>query len=71
MVNNISVVKFGGTSVARYCDRMFDIVNSLSDNLRRNYVVVSAPGKVNDDDIKLTDILKGLTKGLTKGLKRD
>lgn len=52
----MKVVKFGGTSLAdgTQLKRVFDIINSDVD---RKVVVVSAPGKRFQDDIKVTDLL--------------
>lgn len=48
--------KFGGTSL---CDAAhFQQVREILDqNPRRRFVVVSAPGKRWDDDVKITDLL--------------
>ncbi|MCQ2447042.1 MAG: hypothetical protein MJ141_09180, partial [Clostridia bacterium] len=56
MDQNITVVKFGGTSLAdaRQFQKVASIV--LADEKRR-YVVVSAPGKRFSSDIKVTDLL--------------
>lgn len=48
-----SVIKFGGTSVALESDKIKQIVNEN----KPRYVVVSAPGKRNPVDIKVTDLL--------------
>ncbi|CAH1852107.1 aspartate kinase [Convivina praedatoris] len=50
------VVKFGGSSLAdgRQYQKVVDIIKSDS---QRKVVVVSAPGKRFDDDIKVTDLL--------------
>ena len=52
----VKVCKFGGTSMADAAaiENVAKII--LSDNSRR-YVVVSAPGKRNKEDIKITDLL--------------
>lgn len=70
----MKVVKFGGTSLASAAQikKVCDIV--LSDSKRR-LIVVSAPGKRFDDDIKVTDLLIDLgekyyqDKKLKKSLK--
>lgn len=56
MDQNITVVKFGGTSLAdaKQFQKVASIV--LADEKRR-YVVVSAPGKRFSSDIKVTDLL--------------
>ena len=50
------VVKFGGSSLADAAQfkKVADIIRADS---TRKYVVASAPGKRNDDDIKVTDLL--------------
>jgi aspartate kinase len=52
----MKVIKFGGSSLAsgEQLKKVFNIV--LADSERR-IVVVSAPGKRNSDDIKVTDLL--------------
>lgn len=52
----MKVAKFGGTSLANAAQikKVFDIVVSDS---KRKIVVVSAPGKRNKDDVKITDLL--------------
>lgn len=52
----MKVVKFGGSSLAsgEQLKKVLDIVTSDSE---RRIVVVSAPGKRNSDDIKVTDLL--------------
>ena len=52
----MKVCKFGGTSLASadQIRKVFDIVTS---DPERRIVVVSAPGKENDADIKVTDML--------------
>lgn len=58
-IDNITkkiVAKFGGTSLAdaTQFNKVKDIILSQND---RNYIVVSAPGKRYDGDIKVTDML--------------
>ena len=54
-----SVVKFGGSSLAdaKALARATSLVTASSPNLRRQHVVVSAPGKRDDADVKVTDLL--------------
>ena len=54
-----SVVKFGGSSLAdaTAIGRATAIVTAFSPNLRRQHVVVSAPGKRDVSDVKVTDLL--------------
>lgn len=54
MVKNI-VCKFGGTSLA--CSKNISQVASIVKKAKNRFVVVSAPGKRNSEDIKLTDCL--------------
>ena len=56
---NKVVCKFGGTSLAdaTQIKKVCDIVNATAD---RKYVVVSASGKRNKDDDKITDLLINL-----------
>lgn len=57
----MKVVKFGGSSLAsgKQLEKVFDIV--ISDPSRK-IVVVSAPGKRFDDDLKVTDLLIACAK---------
>jgi aspartate kinase len=57
----MKVVKFGGTSVASAAQikKVADIVAADSD---RRVVVVSAPGKRNRRDTKVTDLLIALAR---------
>ena len=52
----IKVCKFGGTSMAD-AKAMRQVKNILNADTSRRYVVVSAPGKRNKSDIKITDML--------------
>lgn len=56
MGNEITVCKFGGTSLANVQNikKVRDIIKA---DPRRSVIVVSAPGKRNPDDTKITDIL--------------
>lgn len=53
-----TVFKFGGTSVAQEYKKIATIVGEK----KPKYVVVSAPGKRDDNDVKVTDMLIDLTK---------
>lgn len=59
-----SVIKFGGTSVAKESDMIKKI--TLEENPR--YVVVSAPGKSKSDDTKVTDLLIKLNQNYSEKL---
>lgn len=50
------VAKFGGTSLAS-AERFCHVASIIRGDSNRRYVVVSAPGKRNDSDIKITDQL--------------
>lgn len=52
----IKVCKFGGTSMAN-ADAMQQVKKIILSDPARRYVVVSAPGKRNKEDIKITDTL--------------
>lgn len=52
----IKVCKFGGTSMAN-ADAMQQVKKIILSDPDRRYVVVSAPGKRNKEDIKITDTL--------------
>lgn len=52
-----SVAKFGGTSVAQDLDVIEKVMHYDNDNINRNYIVVSAPGKRSSSDTKVTDLL--------------
>lgn len=52
----IKVCKFGGTSLAD-CAAIENVVNIVRADGERRYIVVSAPGKRNKGDDKITDLL--------------
>lgn len=52
----MKVAKFGGSSVAN-ATQIKKVANIIKDDSKRKFVVVSAPGKRNDEDIKVTDLL--------------
>jgi len=52
----IKVCKFGGTSMAN-ADAMRKVKDIILSDASRKFVVVSAPGKRNKEDIKITDTL--------------
>ncbi|MEW5693906.1 MAG: aspartate kinase [Candidatus Hydrogenedentota bacterium] len=53
--------KFGGTSLAD-ANQVKKVNNIINDNKERRYIVVSAPGKRDKKDIKITDLLYHLYK---------
>ncbi|MDG5786200.1 aspartate kinase [Evansella sp. AB-P1] len=60
----MKVVKFGGSSVAS-AEQFNKVANIILSDSERRVVVVSAPGKRNDQDIKTTDLLISLAKTVT------
>ena len=59
----IKVCKFGGTSMAN-AEAMNKVKNIIFADKSRKYVVVSAPGKRDKNDIKITDTLYACYKEL-------
>ncbi|WP_277673425.1 aspartate kinase [Piscibacillus halophilus] len=51
----MKVAKFGGSSVAS-ADMLQKVANIIQEDAERKFIVVSAPGKRFDDDIKVTDL---------------
>lgn len=62
----MKVVKFGGTSLAsaEQVKKVYDIITS---DPKRKFVVVSAPGKRNPQDIKVTDLLIECAENILSG----
>ncbi|MEI8217126.1 MAG: aspartate kinase [Eubacteriales bacterium] len=52
----IKVAKFGGSSVSD-ASQLVKVKRIVESDKERRYIVVSAPGKRNDDDSKITDLL--------------
>ena len=52
----VKVIKFGGSSLASG-EQLKKVFNIVMEDSERKIVVVSAPGKRNSDDIKVTDLL--------------
>ena len=52
----MKVVKFGGSSVAS-ASKISKVISIVTSDIQRKVVVVSAPGKRNKSDIKVTDLL--------------
>lgn len=52
----MKVIKFGGSSLASG-EQLTKVFNIVKEDAERKFVVVSAPGKRNSDDIKVTDLL--------------
>lgn len=61
----IKVCKFGGTSMAS-ADAVRNVVKIIKSDKDRKYIVVSAPGKRNKSDIKITDTLYACYEDLVK-----
>ena len=52
----MKVIKFGGSSLAS-ADQLKKVLNIVKSDNERRFVVVSAPGKRNSEDTKVTDTL--------------
>lgn len=59
----MKVCKFGGTSVAS-AEQIKKVASIIQSDTSRRIVVVSAPGKRNSDDIKVTDLLIDLAEAI-------
>ncbi|AEB76608.1 aspartate kinase [Clostridium botulinum] len=55
-MNDIIVAKFGGSSLAS-AEQFKKVKNIIMKDSRRRYIIPSAPGKRNDKDYKITDLL--------------
>lgn len=55
-MSKMKVAKFGGSSVANVT-QLVKVANIIKEDPERKFIVVSAPGKRNKDDIKVTDLL--------------
>ena len=55
-MNNYIVAKFGGSSLAN-ADQFKKVKAIIEADKNRRYIVPSAPGKRNDNDYKITDLL--------------
>ncbi|QQK76754.1 aspartate kinase [Salicibibacter cibarius] len=62
----MKVSKFGGTSVASG-NQIEQLKNIIAADAARRIVIVSAPGKRSDDDVKVTDLLIDLGEKRLKG----
>ena len=56
----MKVVKFGGSSLAS-ASQLEKVLNIVKSDSERRFVVVSAPGKRNAEDTKVTDALLNTT----------
>ena len=52
----MKVAKFGGSSMAN-ATQLKKVANIIKEDKDRKFIVVSAPGKRNEDDTKMTDLL--------------
>jgi aspartokinase len=52
----MKVIKFGGSSLAS-AEQLKKVLNIVKSDNERRFVVVSAPGKRNSEDTKVTDAL--------------
>ncbi len=66
----MKVVKFGGSSLSE-AKQLRKVANIIESDPARRIVVVSAPGKRFDDDIKVTDLLIALHGNKVTGLRTD
>lgn len=57
----MKVVKFGGSSVAS-ASKISNVIGIVTSDIERKVVVVSAPGKRSENDIKVTDLLIEIAK---------
>ena len=62
-MNGIKVAKFGGTSLAD-ADQIRKVLKIIKADPARRFIVVSAPGKRDQADQKVTDLLYGLHRGI-------
>ena len=63
----MKVIKFGGSSLAS-ATQLEKVLNIVKSDPERRFVVVSAPGKRNDEDTKVTDALIKYYKHYTREL---
>ena len=63
----MKVIKFGGSSLAS-ATQLEKVLNIVKSDPERRFVVVSAPGKRNDEDTKVTDALIKYYKHYTNQL---
>ena len=62
----MKVIKFGGSSLAS-AEQLKKVLNIVKSDSERRFVVVSAPGKRNAEDTKVTDALIKYYKTYTAG----
>lgn len=66
----MKVAKFGGSSVAD-AEQLKKVAKIIKDDPKRRIIVVSAPGKRNHDDVKVTDLLIELGQSYDKNNNYD
>ncbi len=66
----MKVVKFGGSSVAS-AEQISKVINIVTAEADRRIVVVSAPGKRNSEDTKVTDLLIELADRVLEGIDHE
>ncbi|WP_158735480.1 aspartate kinase [Alteribacillus sp. YIM 98480] len=66
----MKVAKFGGTSLAS-AEQIKKVTNIVTSDTDRKFIVVSAPGKRNDEDTKVTDLLITLGETFLKDGKAE
>ncbi|TDM15338.1 aspartate kinase [Macrococcus bovicus] len=62
----MKICKFGGSSVSS-AEQIKKILNIVNQDLDRNIIIVSAPGKRNDKDTKVTDLLIQIYQAVMAG----
>ena len=60
-MGDVIISKYGGSSITSHTD-IERIKRITYDNPRRKIIVVSAPGKRDNDDVKVTDMLIKLAR---------
>jgi len=66
----VSVAKFGGSSLAD-ANQVRKVKEIIMMDENRRYIIPSAPGKRNEDDIKITDLLYAVKKQAIEGEPTD
>lgn len=67
---DLIVCKFGGTSLAD-SDKFNEVKSIIEKDPRRRYLVVSAPGKRFEDDIKVTDLLLEAASAASEAMRKE
>ncbi len=69
-MSKIRVAKFGGTSMATTAS-ILKVIDIIKSDKERRFIVVSAPGKRNTNDTKVTDLLYKLADEIIEHQKTD